>query len=263
GFNPPADQVAAAYLAKLGVAADTDVAAALRSMPAATLLAAMGERDRFTPVVDGTTLPDQPGLLFAAGRQARVPYLTGGNSWEASLGRLIGGGFSPAFAARLVPAAEKARLYPGLAGDALDDAVFGDLVILSHSRYLAERMRAQGLPVFSYHFSYVADDRRARQPGAAHADDISFVMGTLAAEPGLRHISRRDRAVSRLMGDYWASFARTGDPNGPGLPAWPAFEPGLGPMLEIGATTRVREGFLAERMAYHLERGQALLEASR
>ncbi len=263
GFNPPADQVAADYLGKLGLSADAGGAAALRTLPAARLLAAMGERDRFTPVVDGATLPDQPGLLFAAGRQARVPYLTGGNSWEASLGRLIGGGFSPAFAARLVPAADKARLYPGLAGDALDDAVFGDLVILSHSRFLAERMHEQGQPVYSYHFSYVADDRRARQPGAAHADDIPFVMGTLAAEPDLPRVTRRDQAVSRLMGDYWAQFARTGDPNGPGLPAWPAFEPASAPVLEIGARTGVREGFLAARMAYHLERGRALLQGSR
>jgi para-nitrobenzyl esterase len=227
------------------------------------LLAAMGERDRFSPVVDGQTLPDQVGLLFAAGKQHKVPYLTGGNSWEASLGRKIGGGFSPAFAARLVPDIDKARLYPGLRDDAVDDAVFGDLIILAHSRYLANRMREQGVPVYSYYFSYVAADRRERQPGAAHADDIAFVMGTLDDEADLSRVTARDRAVSQLMTDYWVQFAKTGDPNGPGLPEWPVWEPGPARVLEIGDEVVARDGLLAERMDYHLRRGQARMNEAR
>jgi len=263
GFNPPAEAIASAFIARLGLPPSAEPANLLRALPASELLGAMGPRDRFSPVVDGATLPDQVGLLFAAGRQQKVPYLTGGNSWEASLGRMIGGGFSPAIAARLVPAADKARLYPGLAGEALDDAVFGDLVILSQSRYLANRMREQGAPVHAYHFSYVAQARRGSQPGAAHADDIPYVMGTLDAGPEPAGITPGDRQVSRLMTDYWVQFARTGDPNGPGLPAWPAFEPGPAPVLEIGDTVVVREGFLAERMNYHLQRGQARLNEAR
>jgi len=207
-------------------------------------------------------LPDQPGRLFATGRQQKVPYMTGGNSWEASLGRMIGGGFSPAFAARLVPDADKARLYPGLSGEALNDAVFGDLVILSHSRYLATQMHALQAPVHVYHLSYVAEDRRTRQPGAAHADDIAFVMGTLEAETDLTRVTAEDQAVSTLMTGYWVEFARRGDPNRADLPAWPAWEPGSDQVLEIGAEAVVRRDFLAERMAYHLQRGQEMLERS-
>lgn len=262
GFNPPAEAVANAFITKLGLPANAQLATALRNLPAADLLAAMGERDRFSPVVDGGTLPDQVGLLFAAGRQHKVPYLTGGNSWEASLGRMIGGGFSPAIAARLVPDADKARLYPGLSGEALDDAVFGDLVILSHSRYLSNRMREQGMPVYVYYFSYVAEGRRARQPGAAHADDIAFVMGTLGEEADLDSVTARDREVSRLMTRYWVRFAQTGNPNGPGLPAWPAWDPVPARVLEIGDEVAVRDGFLAVRMDYHLQRGQARLRES-
>ena len=103
GFNPPAAQLAQSYIDKLALPATAELAATLRALPTEQLLAAMGERDRFTPIVDGRILPDQPGRLFALGRQQKVPYMTGGNSWEASLGRMIGGGFSPAFAARLVP----------------------------------------------------------------------------------------------------------------------------------------------------------------
>jgi para-nitrobenzyl esterase len=260
GFNPPAAQLAQSYIDKLGLPATADLATTLRSLPTEQLLAAMGERDRFTPIVDGQVLPDQPGRLFAMGKQAKVAYMTGGNSWEASLGRMIGGGFSPAFASRLVPAADKARLYPGLSGEVLDDAVFGDLVILSHSRYVANQMCALRAPVHAYYFSHVADDRRARQPGVAHADDIAFVMGTLDAETGLTRVTDQDRRISRLMMDYWVAFARRGDPNQAGLPDWPAYEPGSARVLEIGDEIAVRNGFLAERMSYHLQRGQEMLE---
>ena len=263
GFNPPAKQLADNFIARLALPETADLAARLRALPTAELLAAMGERDRFTPIVDGKVLPDQPGRLFALGRQQKVPYMTGGNSWEASLGRMIGGGFSPAFAARLVPAADKARLYPGLSGEALDDAVFGDLVILSHSHYLATQMHAVQAPVHAYHFSWVAEDRRARQPGAAHADDIAFVMGTLDTETDLGRVTAGDEAISRLMIGYWVEFARRGDPNRPGLPEWPAWEPGSARVLEIGEEVAVRNGFLAGRMAYHLKRGQEMLERSR
>ncbi|MEO8223656.1 MAG: carboxylesterase family protein [Gammaproteobacteria bacterium] len=260
GFNPPAEEIARNFIAKLGLPPGADLATALRALPTAELLAAMGERDRFAPIVDGETIPQQVGRLFAAGRQHPVRYLTGGNSWEASLGRSIGGGFSPAFAARLVPAADKARLYPGLSGDTLDDAIFGDLIILANSRYLANRMREQGMPVHAYYFSYVADDRRATQPGAAHADDIPFVMGTLDTGTGV--VSRRDRAISRLMTRYWAQFAKTGDPNGAGLPEWPAYERESARVLELGDEVRIRDGLFRARMDYHLQRGEALLRAT-
>ena len=263
GFNPPAEKTAEKLIARLRLGDGDDLAAVLRALPAGDLLQAMTERDRFPAIIDGETLPDQAGLLFAKGRHRRVPYLTGGNSWEASLGRMIGGGFSPEFAARLVPDEHKARLYPGLTGERLDDTVFGDLIILSHSRYLASLMHRQGAPVYSYYFSYTADARRARQPGAAHTDDIAFVMQTLSTEPDLKPISPRDERMAALMNDYWVRFAKTGNPNGPGLPEWPAFDPRGGQILELGNEVTVHNGFLAERMSYHMLRGQELLAGSR
>jgi para-nitrobenzyl esterase len=232
-------------------------------MPVDELVGLMGERDRFTPVVEGRLVPDQPGVLFAQGKQQDVPYITGGVSWEASLGRSIGGGFSPEFAAKLVPAADKERLYPGLTGAGLEDAIFGDLIILSHSRYMANQMRQRGSPVYSFFMSYVAEDRRDRQPGVAHADDIAFVMNTLDAEGDLEVITDSDRATSDLMSAYWVQFAKSGNPNKEGLPEWPAYQADTAKVLEIGDEVIIRDEFLAERMAYHMERGKAMLERSR
>jgi para-nitrobenzyl esterase len=260
GFRPSGIKVGEALVKNLNLGETDDLAATLRGLSTEELLAGMGVRDRFTPLVDDDVIPGQPALLYAAGKQHAVPYITGGVSWEASLGRMIGGGFSPEFAAKLVPAADKQRLYPGLAGEALDDAIFGDLIGLSGSRYVAENMDLIEQPVYRYHFSYVAEDRRDRQPGAAHTDDIAFVMQTVDAERDLEHVTDRDREVSQLISAYWVQFAKTGNPNRQGLPEWPAFTGETPRTLEIGDEVVVRDNFLGDRMAYHIERGLGMLK---
>jgi para-nitrobenzyl esterase len=262
GFNLPAEKVTEKFAARFDLPPGDDGVAALRELSTERLLGALKDSDRFPAVVDGQTVPDQVGRLFALGEHRRVPYLTGGVSWEASLGRMIGGGFSPKFAARLVPRTDQERLYPGLADESLADAIFGDLIVLSHSRYLATLMHQHGSPVHAFFLSYVASDRRGRQPGVAHTEDIAFVMNTLETENDLNEPSERDREIAALMNDYWVQFARTGNPNRDGLPPWPEFRPRYGNVLEIGDEIRVRNGFLAERMSYHLLRGQGLLADS-
>lgn len=267
GFLPPANKLGQSYAKKLGVAdynSDRpEVAAALRAMTTDQLLSVLQMKDRYTPVVDGISLPDQVGALTAAGKQHRVPYITGGNNWEASLGREIGGGFSPEFAARLVSQADKDRLYPGLSGDALADQIFGDLIVLSGSRYTANQMVKVGAPVYSYYMTYVAAARRDTQPGAAHTDDIAFVLQTLDNESDLDIVTAQDREVSELMSAYWVQFAKTGNPNRTGLPEWPAYVSNDGPILEIGDAVEVREQLLQDRMEFHIARGSDLMEKTR
>ena len=264
GFEPSGEAVGIKFVEKLGVADGEDIAATLRSMTTEELLAGMGERDRFTPVIEGNVIPDQLGFLYAEGRQHKVPYMTGGVSWEASLGRAIGGGFSPEFAAKLVPPVDQARLYPGLNGEALEDRIFGDIIVMTASRHLANSMSAIGAPVYSFYFSYVPEARRGKQPGVAHADDIAFVLRTLETERDLMGaITERDQEVAALISAYWVQFAKTGNPNGRGRPEWPAYDPETARVLEIGDEVIVHEDFLAERMDYHLKRGWDLLERSR
>jgi para-nitrobenzyl esterase len=267
GFLPPANRVGETYAKRLGVAdyksASPAVARTLRAFSTDELLSVLSPVDRFTPVVDGQTLPDQVGALLAANRQHKVPYLTGGNSWEASLGRQIGGGFSPEFAARLLSEDAKKNLYQGLTGDALSDQIFGDLIVLSGSSYTADQMVKSGAPVYRYFMSYVAQARRDSQPGVAHTNDIAFVMQTLENEPDLDVITAEDRGVSDLMSAYWVQFAKSGNPNRAGLPEWPAYDLQLKRTLEIGDAITVREDMLGERMDFHIARGLDLLEKAR
>jgi carboxylesterase type B len=62
--------------------------------------------------------------------------------------------------------------------------------------------------------------RSPGQPTTAHASELNFLFGTWP--PGV-HLSAADEKVSDQMRGHWVNFARTGDPNGPGLPVWPKY----------------------------------------
>jgi para-nitrobenzyl esterase len=259
GFNEAAEKKGLAFAEGAGVAGSDNIVSALRGLSTEAVLEALDPRVVFGPMIEGDLIPDQVGLLFAQGKQHDVPVLTGGNSWEASLGRTIGGNFSPDFMSQLVPPEDKARLYPGMEGAELADIVWGDLVILTGARYLADQMKALSSPTYHYYLSYVAESRRDTQPGAAHTDDIAFVMQTLDVD--LDKVSERDREVSRLMNAYWVQFAKTGNPNREGLPEWPVYSKDTGRVLEIGEKIVSHDAFLKERIYYHMERGLRLLES--
>jgi para-nitrobenzyl esterase len=68
--------------------------------------------------------------------------------------------------------------------------------------------------------------------GPAHGTDISFVFDNLGVRPGSTP-APEDKEVAKLMNAYWVNFARTGDPNGKGLPEWPVYSPKTNEILDI------------------------------
>jgi para-nitrobenzyl esterase len=220
-----AEQAGLALAAKVGAASIAE----LRRLPPESLPAGFGSGAAW-PIIDGFVIPDDQHRLYEAGRYNDVPILVGYNSDEGlSFSRdktpeeyreSTRKRFGP-FADRLLEAypAGQDRV-PKTARDLMRDAAFG-WHTWAWARLQARTGRSK---VFYYYF----DQHPAREAGSPQADhgmphgvDVPYVFETLdGKDPKL---TAGDRAISETVSSYWTNFAKRGDPNGPGLPAWPRF----------------------------------------
>ena len=118
----------------------------------------------------------------------------------------------------------------------------GYMVAGAHS--LARSIGASGVPTYEYLFSYVASS--IGRPGAEHASDIPFFFDTEAIKYG-DATTVRDREMGRIISAYVVNFARTGDPNGAGLPLWERHGPARAPVMNFAEDGRAVP--LNDRMA--------------
>jgi para-nitrobenzyl esterase len=210
-----AEQDGVAYAEALGAKS----LAELRGLPASAFVAAPGQRGPgFGPVVDGLVLTEEPPEVIAAGRQNDVPTLTGMNADEAS-----------AFG----------HYDKRNAADSRDAGVVGITTLL------LERARTAHTPAFAYYFDHEIPWPEHPEFGAFHTSEVPYVFGTL--DQLRRPWTDVDRRLSATMMSYWANFATTGDPNGAGLPQWPAFTATNPVLLDIGDTIAPHPQLSAER----------------
>jgi para-nitrobenzyl esterase len=207
----------------------------LRAMPTDKLLDAVkGKQGGFPPTIDGKLLTEQVADTYAAGKQAHVPLLAGWNRDEGSFMAMRGmtadqwkGMAAGLFKDR---APEFLLLYPGdTDAQALRSVIdYGSdsFIALGTWKWLEAHRKTGESPVYRYHFELAAPPSKFH-PGsfAFHSDDIEYVFGTLDTRPGSEW-RPEDRKLSEQFMSYWTNFAKTGDPNGPGLPEWPKYGKG-------------------------------------
>jgi para-nitrobenzyl esterase len=101
------------------------------------------------------------------------------------------------------------------------------------ARFTASSSAVVGDPVYIFLFSYVPAAMKERMKyGPGHGTDISFVFDNLGARPGSTP-APEDKALAKIMNAYWVNFAKTGNPNGEGLPKWPVYTPKINEILDI------------------------------
>jgi para-nitrobenzyl esterase len=266
---PPASLAASE---KAGVAFATSIGAdsldALRRKAADEVLqAALKVQPWFAPIVDGYVLPKDPNQIYAAGEQNKVPLLAGWNADEVRAGVVLGNprptakGFVEQTRTRFGPAADALlKVYPaGSDAEAVESAaaLAGDLFLGYATWKWIELQQRSGAPVYRYSFDRkipVAPDTKvngvpatAADVGARHAGEIEYVFGALDSSPQVPW-QPADRQLSDLMTSYWSNFARSGDPNGRGLPRWPRYTGEAAPqVMHLDVASEARPDTLRAR----------------
>ena len=246
GRNDPAalarsEAAGTAYFTGKGITGDSvDTLKAMRAVPFSELAGGLG-LGAAGPIMDGKLLAMGSAEAFTKGLAAKIPYMVGGNSNEASL-------FPTQDPPARLDALKKSTggLGPyeapgkGEPGRTIN-LIVSDQYIGEPDRLLARMHVRNGNTVYRYHFSYVPPGVRDTALGLAHGGEIGYVFGRSNATP-------EDAAISTAANAYWAAFAKTGDPGTAGGPAWPKYD-ATDPVLEFGIDgVHVRSGFHNDRL---------------
>lgn len=262
----------------------------LRSLPAKKLVltGADFEKGEFGgPFVDGQIIPGDPVPLFAAGKQAKVPFMIGTNSWDSSF--LVPSQLPiEALAKKLRESPKNIQtLYSRVQDKCIESSdILGDLLYRGSTKLLADSMNGIA-PGYAYYFDYLTKNIRPAYPGVPHTFEISYVFGSYGLMPqapnkpesgadrcaliekataDLKQKSvwskywypitnkndPKDVAMSERMSASWAAFAKTGNPNVPGQVNWPTYSLKSDVMRYFSDDQETITELLKERVSYQI-----------
>ncbi|HMK39852.1 MAG TPA: carboxylesterase family protein [Bacteroidota bacterium] len=231
----------------------------LRNTSAEALLASshpriglFGSGRRMGPSIDGYVLPRSPLEIYAAGEENAVPVLIGSNADEGTLfiqqipiRRPVGYAMAVKnlfgeFAGRVT------QMFPVHTAEDVRPAIARLVTVaafVAPARRAARALSVHNPNVRLYHFTRVSPLLRERNVGATHGVELFYVFKTIP--PGV-HADEADLRVADAMHAAWLRFARSGDPNGEGLPGWPAYSAAGDVHLEFGDNPRTGHRLMEE-----------------
>ena len=239
GLGWPSGYSMGEKLAK-AVGLSNPTAAELRAVSAEDIMAKLPEKsdEAFHHIRDGYVFPKNVGHAFRDGDINSVPFLTGYNSDEGTLffpddpQPSVWDNDLPRGGAEMISALNVH--YPGQ-GETLTQLynldtdfmaggtqMMGDEIFGVNVRYAAAANASAGAPSYLYHFSRIPPSDK-QTIGAFHAAEIPFVFDS--SEPILG-LSEDDQNLTEIMVTAWTNFAKTGNPNGSGVPNWPEYKGG-------------------------------------
>lgn len=199
--------------------------------------------------VDGYMFPDQMGNLLGGDGGNPVPVLVGSNTdegtwlyagipersledWKTSV-RKNSEGDPEVFIELYMEDAKKSTM-------TASQQMISDVAFAWEMRKWAQLITLRGKDAYMYVFSHAPPGGGPDRPkGAYHGGELDFVFNRRMPSWWIE----KDQKVADLMHAYWVNFAKTGSPNGKGLPNWPVYDTDLDNALEINSSPRTINGW--------------------